>query len=175
MIEWVVDQPGLRLGLGDSVHYDGDADLVFSHLYGPLPKQLIGKPAIVNVFGDRREQAERWCGAELHEVSKWGRGLTNTLYVANACTVCLSHAANDGRLDLTDLVEEEFAPGRGWFPVELCRRVMQDPRGIIDRTVFDGFMGRGTVGKVAREFGMHFVGIDINPERVKIAQEYLGC
>lgn len=164
----MVDQPGLRLGLGDSVNYTGDADLVFSHLYGPLPHQLVGKPAIVNVFGNKREAAERWCGAELHEVSKWGRGLTNTVYAAN---VALAEPCG-----LTDLEEDEFAPGRGWFPEALVNRLLcyvPFPKGEI--TVFDGFMGRGTVGKVARQRVMSFVGIDRDPARVVIAKEYLGC
>lgn len=167
MIEWVVDRPGLRLGLGDSVEYEGDADLVFSHLYGPLPPQLVGKPAIVNVCGDRRAAAEGWCGAELAEVGKWGKGLTNTVYVANLAPQ---------RVVLEDLVADEFAPGRGWFPEELVRRLMQEGfcRGH-HRTVFDGFMGRGTVGRWCLTWGKTFVGIDRNPDRVAIAREYLGC
>lgn len=41
--------------------------------------------------------------------------------------------------------------------------------------VFDGFMGRGTVGKVARELKLNFVGIDRDHGRIAIAREYLGC
>lgn len=161
----MVDRPGLRLGLGDSVNYTGDADLVFSHLYGPLPPQLIGKPAIVNVYGNKREAAERWCGAELHHVSKWGKGLTNTLYLANIEPL--------GAYSLGHLVEDEFAPGRGWFPVDLVKLgLSQYARP--GMTIFDGFMGRGTVGKVACELNMKFVGIDRDPDRVAIAQEYLA-
>lgn len=165
----MVDKPGLRLGLGDSINYTGDADLVFSHLYGPLPKQLIGKPAIINLFGNKKAKAEEWCGAQLHEVSKWAKGLTNTIYVANWGL---------GRRDLTTLVEDEFAPNRGWFPQaltdELLLAFLQE-RGVAGITVFDGFMGRGTVGKSCADFDCAFVGIDHNPERVQIAREYLGC
>lgn len=163
MIEWIVDQPGLRLGLGDSVEYDCDADLVFTHVYGPLPPQLIGKPAIINVYGNKKARAEEWCGAELHEVSKWAKGLTNTIYSAN-----LSFAP----CDLTDLIEDEFAPRRGWFPPELVLRLFANA-GMDGSTVFDGFMGRGTVGKVALELGMKFVGIDRAPCRVALAKEYI--
>lgn len=172
MIEWVVDQPGIRLGLGDSVGYDGDADLVFSHLYGPLPPQLVGKPAIINVFGNKKAKAEEWCGAPLVEVSKWGRGLTNTIYFANIEPLT--------RCDLTDLVEDEVEPGRGWFPEELCERLLnllgayEDTRDM-SGVVFDGFMGRGTTGRVARKLGLDFVGIDRDPDRVMLAAEYLGC
>jgi hypothetical protein len=137
---------------------------VFSHLYGPLPPQLIGKPAIINVYGNKQAKAAEWAGAELVEVSKWAKGLTNTIYVANMPEFP-AH-------DLRELVEDEFEPGRGWFPEALCERLMT---GISGGTVFDGFMGRATVGKVALRLGCSFVGIDINPERVSIAREYLGC
>jgi hypothetical protein len=159
----VVDRPGLRLGLGDSVNYTGDADLVFSHVYGPLPKQLIGKPAIINVYGNKKARAEEWCGTELYEVSKWAKGLTNTIYVANLSLP---------PIDLSCFVEDEFAPGRGWFPESLCQSILTwiDNKG----TVFDGFMGRGTVGKVAMKYGLSFVGIDRDPARVQIAKEYLN-
>lgn len=168
MINWAVDEPGLRLGCGNSVNYDGDADLVFSHLYGPLPRQLVGKPAIINVFGNKKAMAEVWCGAELHEVSKWAKGLTNTIYVANMDFV--------PQHDLRPLIEDEFEPGRGWFPEELCEQLLTgQPALRTGGVVFDGFMGRATVGKVARALGLSFVGIDINPERVAIAKEYLEC
>jgi hypothetical protein len=166
MIEWVVDKPGIKLGLGDSVEYTGDADLVFTHIYGPLPKQLIGKPAIINVYGNRKAKAEQWCGAELHEVSKWARGLTNTIYVANIPRP---------EIDLTALVEDELRPGRGWFPeilaawmIYLCRDAVP-----MNGIVFDGFMGRGTVARGVT-YGQTFVGIDRDPERIAIAREYLN-
>lgn len=164
----MVDKPGLRLGCGDSVNYDGDADLVFTDIYGPLPRQLIGKPAIINCFGDKKARAEEWCGAELHEVSKWARGLTNTIYVANM---------GSAELDLTGFVEDEFAPGRGWFPLGLADALLRTfLRGASDGSViFDGFMGRGTTGSAAQAWRMTFVGIDRDPERVAIAKEYLGC
>jgi len=171
MIDWVVDRPGLRLGCGNSADYEGDADLVFSHLYGPLPKQLIGKPAIINLYGNKKAKAEEWCGAQLHEVGKWARGLTNTVYSANLSA--------PWQAPIFDLVEDEFEPGRGWFPEALPRSIfeMLAMHGELrpGATVFDGFMGRGTVGKVAGELGLSFVGIDINPERVALAREYLGC
>lgn len=153
------------MGLGDSVDYLGDADLVFSHLYGPLPPQLIGKPAIINVFGNKREKAEEWCGAALHEVSKWGNGLTNTIYVANRTVP---------NVDLSAFVEDEFEPGRGWFPEEMVRLLFTWSQIFTDDTVFDGFMGRGTVGKIALDVGFRFVGIDRDPARVDIAREYLN-
>ncbi len=148
------------------MNYTGDADLVFTHVYGPLPKQLIGKPAIINVFGNKKAKAEEWCGAELHEVSKWAKGLTNTVYVANMPLA---------KLDLTYLIEDEFAPGRGWFPLELADILLKTfLRGADEATIFDGFMGRGTTGAASRKWRMNYVGIDRDPARVAIAREYLN-
>lgn len=178
MIDWIVDKPGMRLGLGDSVDYEGDADLVFSHLYGPLPRQLRGKPAIVNVYGGREDSVRRWTDAAwLTKIGTWGLGGTNTIYAANIHDArCVEPAS------IRDLIEEEFAPRRGWFPPELVRTLLVSlaPWNIVRMekraiTVFDGFMGRGTVGKVALDLGMNFVGIDRDPARLKIAREYLGC
>lgn len=153
------------------MNYEGDADLVFSHLYGPLPKQLIGKPAIVNVYGNKKAKAEEWCGAPLTEVSKWATGLTNTIYIANL--------PDGASFDVSGMTEEEFAPRRGWFPLELPRFIFEMMFNVRllqpGMTVFDGFMGRGTVGKAAEQFGLVFVGIDRDPDRVAIAREYLGC
>ena len=172
LIEWVIDQPGLRLGLGDSFNYQGDADLVFTDIYGPLPPQLIGKPAIINCFGSKKARAEEWCGAELQDVSKWARGLTNTIYVAN-------FNSDWAWPSVANLIEDEIAPGRGWFPEALVDVLLANLPGSLRfqsaLTVFDGFMGRGTVGRVARQKDMQFVGIDRDPARVTIAKGYLGC
>ncbi len=159
----------MRLGLGESVNYEGDADLVFSHLYGPLPKQLIGKPAIVNVYGNKKAKAEEWCGSELHEMGKWGKGHTNTIYSANLPRLAAP---------IWDFVEEEFAPNRGWMPLQLPATVLETLKlcnAIHDvRVVFDGFMGRATIGKASRYAGLDFVGIDRDPDRIAIARDYLG-
>lgn len=137
-----------------------------------MPKQFIGKPAIINVFGNKREAAQRWCGAQLHEVSKWAKGLTNTIYTANFVF------EDDLRVVIERLVEDEFAPGRGWFPAELPDTLLIEflrQREVASITVFDGFMGRGTVGKSCLDLNCDFVGIDRDPERVAIAREYLGA
>ncbi len=40
--------------------------------------------------------------------------------------------------------------------------------------VLDPFFGSGTVGLVSREYGRECVGIELNPEYVKIALDRLG-
>jgi len=59
------------------------------------------------------------------------------------------------------------------FPPELIRPCIlagSRPGGI----VLDPFFGSGTTGLVATEHGRGFIGIEINPEYVKIAQERLS-
>jgi len=40
--------------------------------------------------------------------------------------------------------------------------------------VLDPFFGRGTTGRVALEYGRHFVGIELNPDYVAMAEKYLA-
>ena len=40
--------------------------------------------------------------------------------------------------------------------------------------VLDPFMGAGTTALVARELGRHYIGIELNPEYVGIAERRLG-
>lgn len=171
MIQWVVDRPGIRLGLGNSAEYDGDADLVFTHPYGPLPRQLQRfKPMIVNLYGDKKVLAEGWCGSELYPISKWGRGLTNTMYMGGSYS--------RSPVDLTGYIEDEFEPGRGWFPQDMVDELLLDfmtSMSVCGITVFDGFMGRGTVGRACLELDCEYVGIDRDPDRIALAREYLGC
>lgn len=164
LIDWKVQKPGLWLGLGNSVDYEGEADFVFSHLYGPLPAHLIGLPIIANQIGTKKE-AERWAGCKLAKVGEWGRRIKNEVYVGNM---------ESRPIDLDGLIEEEIRPGIGFFPLELVLRLLVE-FSWLGALVFDGFMGRGTVGKAALELGMEFVGIDIDHDRVKMAQAYLGC
>lgn len=167
MIDWVVDRPELRLGCGDSAGFDGAADLVLSHLYGPLPPQLVGRPAVVNVVAGKEDAAARWAGRPLRRIGQWGQRLPNIVLTANLPEV---------GVDLSDLAEEEFRPGRGWFPLELPLRLLGAIRHLVPGgIVFDGFMGRGTVGKAALQLGYRFVGVDLDPARVALAREYVGC
>ncbi|MCL2690442.1 MAG: site-specific DNA-methyltransferase [Chitinispirillia bacterium] len=60
------------------------------------------------------------------------------------------------------------------YPPELiqpCVLAGSRPGGI----VLDPFFGSGTTGLVAREHGREFIGIEINPEYVKIAKKRLSC
>ena len=54
----------------------------------------------------------------------------------------------------------------GWEPS--CNCGCQE---VVPALVLDPFMGSGTTGLVARKLGRNFVGIDLNPEYVKMAEE----
>ena len=59
------------------------------------------------------------------------------------------------------------------FPVELCRRLIEiyTKRGDL---VFDPFMGSGSTIVAAKESGRRGIGIDINPDFVKLAKKRLA-
>ena len=157
--------------------WEGEADLVFTHPYAPLPECLWGRPAVYNLFGATREQAAQrlrklieWTGGDSFTyVGSWGRGRHNHLYT--------NRPLDPVKLD--DLVEDEFEPGKGWMPLDLPRRVLwamirhrtYKPERY---TVWDGFCGRGTIGRACAELGLNYIGLDIDPERIEIAKEYLG-
>ncbi len=155
----------------DATLWWGHADVVFTHPYGPIPSCLHGKPTILNLCEgseDRRWIAQEWVNAPLKRIGIWGRGHDNAVYVAHL---------PKRRVDIFDLIEEEIAPRRGWMPLELPLRLLRAFDDIIKpgMIVWDGFCGRGTIGKACREFGLDYIGLDIDNSRVKMAQDYLGC
>lgn len=161
-----MDKTSVTLSCGNATYWEGSGvDLVFTHPYAPLPRSLIGKPSIINLFGDKKKLAEGWLRAELKPVSRWGKDLANTLYVANMVPV---------PMNLTRLHEDNTGLLKGgWFPLELATTLLT-AYGTPGMTVWDGFMGRGTVGKACQQLGMNFIGIDKDPNRVEIAKRYLG-
>jgi len=46
-------------------------------------------------------------------------------------------------------------------------------RRVANGVVLDPFMGAGTTAVVARKLGKNYVGIELNPEYVKLAQQRL--
>lgn len=44
----------------------------------------------------------------------------------------------------------------------------------IDGIVLDIFMGSGTTGLVAKQLGRNYIGIELNPDYIKIAEERIG-
>ena len=146
---------------GDSTKWNGHADLILTNPYGPLPECLVGVPAIVTNFTDRKEQVESWVKAPLTSIGTWS-SRDCTVWVANVDPV---------PVNTTDCIEEEYKKNHGWFPLELPLRLLkQYGRG----TVWDGFMGRGTVGRACQILELDFIGIDIDPTCVALARKYIA-
>lgn len=158
----------MRLIHGRAQAYTASADMVFTHPYGPLPSMLRSVPAIINLHTSghdrKRSRAETWVHGVLSEI---GRYAGNRVYVTRLPVRAVT---------LDDLAPVSFYAGGGCFPDELVRRLLLlyvdclPSNGLI----WDGFMGRGTVGKVARELGYRFVGIDARADRYRLACAYLG-
>jgi hypothetical protein len=160
-------QVRLRCRDGAAMAYWGLADAVITHPYGHCPK---GLPSIVSIVGTgrrRRGQVEDWVGSELTEIGCWGRVARNCVFVAN---LPYRH------VELGDLVEDGEDRGCGFMPIELPRRILQAYSDFIrpGMTVWDGYCGRATIGKACIEAGINYIGIDIDPERIRMAREYLG-
>jgi hypothetical protein len=151
----------LTVGMGEN--FVGPCDLVLTMPYGQLHTKLRGMPMIISGFALRSQTYSRFAMAPLTMIGVWGKNKDQAVWVANT---------DPFEVDIAGLVEEEFAPNRGWFPLELPRRLLAAYKGKKD-VVADPFMGRGTVGKAVLEYGGTFIGIDRDRERVQLAREYL--
>lgn len=149
-------------GMGEN--FSVPCDLIFTHPYGQLHTKLRGTPMIISGFATRSQCYSRWVLGELKQIGVWGKKKDQAVWVVNAPPF---------EVDIADLVEDEFEPNRGWFPIELPRRLLAAYQGKKD-LVADPFMGRGTVGKAVLEYGGKFIGVDRDRARVEIAQKYLA-
>jgi len=61
----------------------------------------------------------------------------------------------------------------GWWPLEFPLRILK-AYAKPGWTILDPCMGRGTCGKAALQLGMNFIGLDRDPERVRMAQCYIS-
>jgi hypothetical protein len=157
MLNLVHENDYCKLYHGDSTEYTGDADWVITNPYANLPKQLQSKPMLICDFDNRHKLAEERCGTKLELVSHWYNGI-NSIWVGNHDLI---------KVDLTDLNPEM---PEGWFPEELVWRLLRDYK--VRGVVWDGFMGRGTVGK-ASKYVRRFIGIDKDIKRVEYAKFYI--
>lgn len=155
----------VQLSHGMGENFAGPCDLIFTMPYGQLHTKLRGTPMIISGFASRGQAYSRFAMAELKQIGVWGKKKDQAVWVANT---------EPFEVDIAELEEEEFVPGRGWFPLELPRRLLAAYPGKKD-VVADPFMGRGTVGKAVLEYGGTFIGVDRDPERVRLAYTYLDC
>ena len=75
--------------------------------------------------------------------------------------------------DIVKTPEENKLRHPAMFPVELCKRLIKIYTREGD-TVLDPFMGSGSTVIAAKELGRKGVGLDINPEFVKLAKSRLS-
>ena len=75
--------------------------------------------------------------------------------------------------DIVKTPEEVRLKHPAMFPVELCKRLIEifTKRGDL---VFDPFVGSGSVLVAARDLGRRSIGIDVNPDFIKLARSRLS-
>lgn len=162
----------VTLTCGNASQWSGPkVDLVFTNPYAPLPKALHGLPSIISLFegrDNRRGLGESWTGTRLTAVARWGKGGSNTIYVGNL---------PPRQIVCDDLIEDSFGPGKGWMPLALPLRLLDLWSDLIkpSAVVWDGFCGRGTIGRAALMHGYSYIGVDIDQQRVAMAKDYLFC
>ena len=155
----------VNLICGNSSYWRGSGvDLVLTNPYAPLPICLRDTPMILTDFAERKRQCEHYAGGELEEIGAWSKDGRCRVWVRNMMPFPIR---------TNDLFEEEIEPGKGFFPLELPMRLLE-AYGYQGMTVWDGFMGRGTVGKACQQLGMKYIGIDLDPKRVEMARAYLA-
>lgn len=162
-MERVVQTENMTIYKGNAVDWKGDEaiDLVFTNPYGRLPKNLIDHPMVIHQWAHRRRQAEEWVGTKFaYTIGEWNRK-RETFWGVNMTQ------------RITVNIEEFVPEPMGWYPEAMVERLMK-VFGRPGYTIWDGFMGRGTVGKIATEMGMKYVAVEQLPSHIKIAREYLG-
>lgn len=150
--------------------YHGDAvawpaaesiDLVLTNPYGFLPPALRKTPMILHQWAHRKHDAERWAGlmpGELQLIGAWNDG-RECFWAAN--------------MDAIPVDVSRFRPEPGgWYPLELPLQLLEvyAKKG---QTVWDGFMGRGTVALAAYLRGCKYVGVEQLAAHLAIAHDYL--
>jgi len=149
-----------ELWSGDSTKYTNiGANFVLTNPYAVIPHHLRSCPMLVCDFVEREALAEQRCGSKLELVSKWHLGKA-AIWVGNAPNM---------KVDLSDLVSEGI-----FFPEALPARLLAAYIKIFPKmVVWDGFMGRGTVGRVCRRRNIPFIGIEKDGLLANQAYQYV--
>ena len=160
----LIHTSSMRIYHGQAAEWQGAAaevDLILTNPYGPLPRVLYGRPMLIHQWRHRQAEATLWCGNTLTEVASWNGG--------REVFWCANMGKTPPAVDLSEFVPEP----PGWYPLELPLRLLR-AFGSPGITVWDGFMGRGTVGRAARMLGMHYIGVERLEKHLAIALDYLG-
>lgn len=177
----VIESPHLKIYHGRAEDWQGDeqVDLVFTNPYGPLPRQLAGVPMILHQWVHRSDELAKWVGVDegdLQLLGKWNRD--------REAFWCLNMAPFPVKI-------AQFSPEPGgWYPPwmvdEILGQYWARRQGWTDEaykarngrpfTIWDGFMGRGTLARIlrARDFRTVFVGVEELGAHIDLAAEYLA-
>jgi len=156
---------------GDSSAWDymEPVDFILTTPQAPLPKKLLDVPMIAHLGYHHRpaDQRRRMLAEWMH-----GRDIGSPFATWNEFREDFFgfNLAYRPYFEANDI-----KPTReGWFPEVLVERIFDAYPLKPGSVVWDGFMGRGTVGKVARQRGYHYVGIEQSEATVNAALSYLG-
>lgn len=158
----IVRTSELVLYHGLAQDWDGkeEIDLVFTNPYGPMPKSLVNHRMVIHQWVHRKREAERWCGNDLrHCIGTWNIG-REAFWSANIFPEVV--------VDIARFRPEDA----GWYTEEMVKELLT-VFGRPGWTIWDGFMGRGTIGKIALSLGMRYVGVEELERHLIIARRYL--
>jgi hypothetical protein len=161
-VKRIVQTADITIYQGEAAHWSGleTVDLVLTNPYGFLPLGLASYPMVIHQWVHRRQEAEIWCYNELrHCVGMWNDS-REAFWSAHLPEITV------------DVCGFRPEPG-GWYPEDMVRRLLM-AYATEGQTIWDGFMGRGTVAKIARELGLKYIGVERLSAHIEIAREYLG-
>jgi len=152
--------------------------------FATFPRKLV-EPCIL------AGTSEKGCCPECG--SPWVREIKRTPATSKPCPKeQASHEARGGTGNHTGTVGKSgsgridgFTETLGWSPTCSCNMAYPDyeaarddpayvPYNPIPCTVLDPFSGAGTTGLVAEKLGREFIGIELNPEYVKMAEKRIA-
>jgi hypothetical protein len=168
-MKMIIDRPDLTIYHGNADEYVGTPDFIVTNPYGPIPWSLKSTPAIIHQWVHRKQEAEEWTHMRLtHLIGTWNRD-QEAFWVNETMRVAMVTNGFPMTLDLSG-----YRPtAEGWYPEDMARQILQtylEP----GMTVWDGFMGRGTVGKITLEMGCRYIGVEQLEKHIAIAKIYLG-
>ncbi|MFH0856836.1 MAG: site-specific DNA-methyltransferase [bacterium] len=169
-----------------SVNHFIDKMEIFEKEKGALKEKFAGwkTPQIKSCFEPIVMAQKPTDGTYLENIIKYNTGLVNTnirigdnMFPANVLAVD----------EINEIIDKAFLinkPGKkekGDFndhktvkPLEICEYIIKLTAFYKDAIILDPFVGSGTTAVAAKNLGLNYIGIDVNPEYVKIAKARLN-
>ncbi len=146
---------------------DGEV-FVLTNPYGPVPSWIAHVPGMVHQWVHRKPDLAQWLP---HGLELWLTGLWNDRREA-------FWSFNRVLPAWVEISEFKPEPG-GWYPEAMVDHILATVLPVsadiaATITIWDGFAGRGTVGKVALARGFKYVGIERHEPHIEMAKEFLG-